>query len=292
MILVLKNADFSANNIGRVQVTTELSEYTKAAIAASGNASLTLEQKSAVNNFFETIGAGSSESNTIISRMRFIYLPIVAGELSKAMLNYATIDFVKDFEPNTTNWALQNNGIQGLAQGQAFTKVYDTPLMGNNISAFWLRTTKATLTGTGNTSNLENRIINIRGKQNDSLWLRFQESAVSDNEAIAMSDIDFTGMNNGIYNCANDRIECAGLTVRNDKGYNQTFHGVDYSGTLSAVTDMSAQTSQTVYVLGLGTVTISCANGIIMLGESLSESEFMAVKNAINGIRDAFNVQG
>ena len=60
MILVLKNADFSAKNIGQVQVTVNLHAFTEAAIQASGNTSLTAEQKSALDSLFLSMGVDVS----------------------------------------------------------------------------------------------------------------------------------------------------------------------------------------------------------------------------------------
>lgn len=131
MILVLKSADFSANNLGQVEVTTELNPFTLAAIAASGNTSLTDVQKSALDTFFKKVGAFGSASD-IWSKLQKVFLPILAGAVGKAAYNYAASEY--DAEPTGTSWQLRNKGIVGTLSSMP-TSGADC-LMESNITSF------------------------------------------------------------------------------------------------------------------------------------------------------------
>ena len=139
MILVLNGADFSENNLGQVEVTTILDDFTKAAISASGNNSMTEIQKSALNTFFKKIGAFGSGSQ-IFSKMRYLYLPLIASDLSHSMVNYVNNDAA--ISPSNTKFQLRNHGITGVSGGSsAYIDITDNNgFDGTNISVGAMRT--------------------------------------------------------------------------------------------------------------------------------------------------------
>lgn len=115
MVIVIKNADYSANNIGKVEVKRYLNPFTLAAINASGNQSMTNEQKSALDTFFEEIGAFGNESE-IWSKLDKVYIPFLCSSLSNACINYKTNKSDKDL--SAERYTLRNGGITGVVKSQ------------------------------------------------------------------------------------------------------------------------------------------------------------------------------
>lgn len=113
MILVIKNADFSANCIGKVELNRNLNPFTLAAIEASGNQSMTSEQKSALDTFFNKIGAFGNESE-IWSKLDKVYIPFICSSLSKVCVNYKTNE--SEYELSAERYTLRNKGITGVVE--------------------------------------------------------------------------------------------------------------------------------------------------------------------------------
>lgn len=116
MILVIKNADFSANCIERVELNRNLNPFTLAAIEASGNKSMTSEQKSALDTFFNKIGAFGNESE-IWSKLDKVYIPFLCSDLTKACVNYKTNE--SEYELSAERYTLRNKGIAGVVENPA-----------------------------------------------------------------------------------------------------------------------------------------------------------------------------
>lgn len=116
MILVIKNADFSANCIERVELNRNLNPFTLAAIEASGNKSMTSEQKSALDTFFNKIGAFGNESE-IWSKLDKVYIPFLCSDLTKACVNYKTNE--SEHELSAERYTLRNKGVAGVVEDPA-----------------------------------------------------------------------------------------------------------------------------------------------------------------------------
>lgn len=132
MILVLKGADFSANNLGQVEITTELDDFTKAAIVASGNTSMTDVQKSALNTFFKKLGAFGAIG--VWSKIHYAWMPIIGGSLDKAFLNYKSNEV--NVVPKSEYWSLVDGGIKSLQSGVGGRNNFKSTdiITGNNLS--------------------------------------------------------------------------------------------------------------------------------------------------------------
>lgn len=111
MIIVLKGADFSTNNIGHIEVTTKLSPFTLAAIEASGNTSLRSEQKSALNTFFDNLGA--FDNTGLWTKIKVLMMPMLSLDLAHSMVDY-TDNEVK-VVPNSTYYEQVQDGLHGIA---------------------------------------------------------------------------------------------------------------------------------------------------------------------------------
>lgn len=93
-----------------------LNPFTIAAINASGNESMTKEQKIALDDFFGAIGAFGSKSN-IFGKLDMVYLPMLASTLNKALINYKD-NSESNTIPDAEHYSLVNGGIHVISSGQ------------------------------------------------------------------------------------------------------------------------------------------------------------------------------
>lgn len=112
MLIVIRDADFSANNIGTISVPAELNAFTKAALAASNNNGLAMDKKQALDTFFKEMGAFGSQSN-LWSKFDMVYLPFVVSGMEYSLMNY--IDNTTVVTPNTSYFSKVNGGIKPIA---------------------------------------------------------------------------------------------------------------------------------------------------------------------------------
>lgn len=110
MVIVLNGADFSQNNIGTITLPRDISNFTKAAILASGNIALSDEQKTILDDLF--IALGATTNTGIWPKIDKLYLPMIAGSLSKAFINYKNND--ADCLPNSQYWQMYLKGVKPL----------------------------------------------------------------------------------------------------------------------------------------------------------------------------------
>lgn len=112
MIFVLKGADFSANNLGQVELTTEINKFTEGIILKSGNTSMTRQQKSALDSFFRAIGAFGDSSN-IWSKIDMLVMPLICTDLEHASVDYTGKHTITRL--TESGYALRNHGITGVS---------------------------------------------------------------------------------------------------------------------------------------------------------------------------------
>lgn len=273
MIIVLKGADFSENNLGQVEVDINPNEYTTAALSAGGRTGLNNNQISSLNNFFNVIGAG--EVDSIASKIRYLFMPILAGNVSKALINYKNENFTVEATPSATNWVLSTKGIKGVdTTGTGNIQLTLTePIIQNNACLIYFQGEAET-----GTSNHQNHFLSLRGKQNDSKWLSSYRYGSN-----------YGGLPNQWWGGGISE------TIPSVMGYNLPSTGngqrcvkdVISAGTTTPAVDMSDQTSQTVYVFGANTKNNIPAS-FAMLSESLTAEQFTNVINAVIRVRNAF----
>lgn len=102
MIITL-NADFSANNIGHIDLPVEPTERQKA-ILAKYNREFSQAQISAFVRFMNTL-----ENNGILSKMNRFYLPILADSTSVAFMNLVSDALDINYTPNDS-WHIDEDG--------------------------------------------------------------------------------------------------------------------------------------------------------------------------------------
>lgn len=128
MIIKLTGADFSANNIGKINIR-ELNQFTISAINASGNNAMTDSQKYGLDDFFFKIGAFGVQS-AVFSKMKMLYLPLISQDIAGARTNYANraLDLAGEFY-------LENKGIRN-SNNTSYSLTLDSPISQDNITVF------------------------------------------------------------------------------------------------------------------------------------------------------------
>lgn len=282
MILVLKNADFSENNLGQVDIPRELSQFTLDAIEASGNTTMTNAQKIVLDELFLAMGAGTQDS--VMSKMRKVYLPIIAGDLSKALVNYADDNFTVDATPSSTSWLIRSHGLVANDSGatDAINLTLNRPLLQNNYSSFFLRTE---LMQTGVDDGTYSLI--LRGKANTSYFLGIRNQSTSSNKWVQLGTYGFGQLPSYIKTA--DEISCQAFTTLDGQNASLLYTGVWNDKTITPNVDMSQETEQTLYVLGLSNKPIK-PYAVAMIGEGMAKSVAQNIANKINLLYEAFNV--
>lgn len=280
MILVLKTADFSADNLGKVQVTTELHQYTKAAIEACGNTNLSNEQKSALNELF--IAMGVDGSNDVMSKVRRLYIPMIAGNVGKALINYNTINFAIDKNLTDEYWTLRNNGLVGLKNGQDINLVENNPIMADDMCIMFLRTEKMVVGVDDSSFSLI-----LRGIKNPNLFLGLRQQSISNDESISFGEYGapwgFIGSK--VKDSIKTRYVNSAMTFYDkEDGLEYVHSDTPYKIT----TDMSVETSQTLYAFGLNSVQTSKSYGFAMISESLTSQQVKNIASKVNALYQAF----
>lgn len=296
MVIVIKNADFSANNIGQIQVPRELNEFTLNAITLSGNESMTDEQKKSLDVFFENIGAFGSKSN-IWSKLDKVYLPMICTALNKSCVNYITGN--TDAVPDSTWLELRNHGIgriENATKGQ--TLIVDNNYVWNwgNKCAFAF-----------NTSNLNNSNMGVRNYRSGTGYDASQAQSLSLKKNSLADNADYTA-----WSKANVSLLPASGTQTN-AGIGVGLKGVSSNGTKAIIygypantdkptsVEVTIESSAIQYFDSLPRdLMISSANtgdwgncpseGAIILGEYLTQSECETLGSAFNELWAAFNV--
>ena len=284
MILKLSGADFSANNLGVVQVQQDLLPYTEAAILASGNAQMTEPQKSALDKLFRAMGADGS--NNVMSKMRKIYLPILCGgDVTKAMINYADSSYPNDKVLDATKWTYRSHGIVGLASsGNNITLTLSQPLLTDNFSCFVLKTEKMEY----GVADASHGII-LRGKTSTSKFLGLTNPSNSSDHITSLGSYGLEWYPGG-WRKVNDAVKTSTINFGSD-GCDVCGIGTWLATTHpSSYTDMSGESSQTLYVFGLASMNTAKAYGVAIIGEAVTLEQAKLITQRIDELYDAFNV--
>lgn len=116
MVIVIKNADYSANNLGKVNIKRVLNPFTVAAINASGNQLIKSEQKVVLDTFFENLGA--FDNTKLWKKIKVLMMPMLSLDLAHSMVDY-TDNEVK-VVPNSTYYEQVQDGLHGIATERNF----------------------------------------------------------------------------------------------------------------------------------------------------------------------------
>lgn len=197
MILRLSGADFSANNIGKIDIVREVTYETKE-LLANFSKSFTHEQALAVQDFI-----GGLKSSGVWAAIGNLYIPIMAGSLSECGFNVKTgendvtfgeADYVLSDKgiklvPTTTNYwdtaskikvnASQQNLHYGAYNTDSYTGMTQTDAIfgySDNVSVlqFGITAEGKISTKTDNNSSIVTGSANNEGWENPSLKMLVQ----------------------------------------------------------------------------------------------------------------------
>lgn len=279
MIIKVNGADFSENNLGQVTVTTELDDFTKAAIVASGNNSLTETQKAALNELFLAMGVDGS--NNVMSKIHRLYLPMIAGDVSHALINYKDSSFTNDkSDLDSTKWTLRSHGLVGTASGQNINLTESDVIMQNDFFGLFLRT-ELMVAGVDDTTYP----FILRGTTVTSKFLGFSQQSVSSNSMVSCGQY---GSGWPAWNKDNDVIKTVAMNCAS------TYHDYTFLGEYthsneprSMTVDMTGESEQTLYVCGFNSTNIAKPYGAIIIGEALDSQDFVNIANAVDALYSA-----
>ena len=292
MIVVLKDADFSANNIEKVNVDA-INEFTLAAITASGNDTMTDNQISALNAFFKTIGAWSTEENTIFSRMNVIYLPIIAKDVAHSMINYVDNTIPKtsggvDVTPGGTA-VIRSHGLVATDFTTNSNSAKITRAWAGECSILWLRTEKFSSLSATN----QNYSAWVREQPSNKVLCGVYETNIPGSSASTLSLAGISGLSYKATSYDADIIAAQGFSIREDNdayliynGVATTETGVTFSNAITPVEGSWFETKG----FGVNKINDAASIGVVMFGKALTNAEMDSVAAAINGLRDAFLV--
>lgn len=85
----------TVNNTNLPILKTDIDVFTKQAISASGNDSMTEEQKWSLDNYFERIGALSNSG--IWTKIKALYIPAILTDRTKIFVNYKNMQAAPGF---------------------------------------------------------------------------------------------------------------------------------------------------------------------------------------------------
>lgn len=114
MILRLSGADFSANNIGKIDIIREITSDTRELLSKFSR-EFTEEQMFAVQDFINGL-----KNNGIWSSVRNLYIPIMCGSLSECGYNLKTGEKDVTF---SSDYVWSNKGLKLLPKGRSIAKV-------------------------------------------------------------------------------------------------------------------------------------------------------------------------
>lgn len=83
---------------------TDIDDFTKAAIVASGNDTMSIDQKWALDEYFERIGA--LDAGSIWQKIKAIYMPAILNNREKIFVNYKDMNAT----PGYDGWQALDNG--------------------------------------------------------------------------------------------------------------------------------------------------------------------------------------
>lgn len=294
MIITLQDADFSTRNIGKIEVPRELNAFTLAAIEASGNTSMSKAQKIALDIFFEEVGAFGGKSN-IWNKFDFAYIPFIADNLSKSMVDYKTNNV--DFVPDATYWSMVNRGIKpstNVPSTSGFTKedyVFDqnskSLVVLNTENLLYSGTSSETSLGVGTSANktlnsYKNWGINAYGATHAqaSVFIRFGAGSQAYSTILEGTDkadarttrvISCDGTN--IYALMGDGQYKTSILSAEQKGQRDTEpHKLFLFGSWTSAAISNTKT----------------AAGALLLGSYLTQTEMQTVKSALDNLWEKF----
>lgn len=281
MVISLSNADFSALNIGYIEIQRKYNRKTEEAIIASGNTGMTTLQKNALDVFFEKIGA--FDNSGIAAKLQKLYIPFMANDLSHAFVNYLTNEV--DVEVSSEHLEYRNRGlVSKLASSSTSIKYKVSEGLNVNMadfSCFWGFTRFADLQPTTFFYPF------IASTQNEYFYgLRMYNGSHKYN----LIDTNYRNVEMRAFGSTSNTASF-GACSDAQKAYGITDDGEIYS---NSHTMQSNSNSKPVYVLASDYTGKLCPAadfnpiGFMALGKCLTQEEMVIFKSAIDTLMKVF----
>lgn len=285
MIIKLSNADFSANNIGKINILNDISEDTKL-LLRNFTRTLSNDERYAVDNFISSLklhGVWESISN--------LYMPILAGDLSECGLNIKTLS--QDFTPSASYYQISaENGIEAIAGG---TDVPEDGRMtiffnGSQMNHHWAwmpmrayDADKAEGLGYFKTSNAQRRMLATNAEKG---WQTRVSGTNNGNSIFSVS----------VYPCYKNLYRDTALINLSFGTDAITSYGWLISGNEEQIVNTSynpsdlddTYTDEKTFLLNSNGYGIYNAYGLISLGSDLSDEQLIAYYDACRELRSVF----
>lgn len=268
MILILKGADFSANNIGQIEISRKFQEET-IAILSKYTKILTQEQNYAIDTFVVSL-----KSLGIYSKLYSIVLPILANDKTEALKNALSGNVA--FGGNLNGISFGGNAL-GVIQDANKATLLSPGIFGNNMTiAVYVATKDHT------DKSIARPLI---GRSNSGSGNFYQLRNVGDNAENVASQSN--GGTNLFTSTAN-----AKSIVLSDNGTTSTL-ACDGASRLYTLTQ---QNSENTTAFNFGVYTELTYTGrytkdtmsLIALGTALSNEECISFSNAISNLMTKF----
>lgn len=282
MIIVLKEADFSQSNIGRITLPEEVYQFLPITeeVLSQFSTQFSSKQKTAVDMFFRELSKGE-----VLSKIKILMLPLLASNLDEACVNVLTKSNVVT---NNAGLTLSSKGIMPIfgkptaniqtgfdyfhiAAYANSTGNYLTDSSGNKKTQFLLSTNRYLIVG----KNLAN------GSSQPSV----QYSTFK----IAM-DVNYSNNNSSIIasydSSTNELYGSVGGNVYPKNKYNGTPNSNDWSRNIciGQYTDTGSYDGLEVMFPALQNAKIS----IITVGDFINEEQHRILDSAMENLNNAF----
>lgn len=291
MIFKLNGADFSSNNIGKIDLPIEISEFTKRAITASGSTMSTAKQK-ALEVFFRNVGAIGSSSD-LWSKLTKVYLPFLGVDVTKSFVNYKgnTVDAT----PLVTDAEIVNGGfrIKGADGGTEISvpdscKVDGVSIDWRDASVFVLNTEDFVFDGS--------RSMKLSCLQKDGKNGEYMHIIAPSDKRIMIEAIQFFNNEAKFITPSTSLSTYSGVANKQVIGFSShegDLNGIFYGGvterTASRNLDNATDATGMLYTGSLTKkVNKQLANGAIVIGKYMTLEEMTAFQTALTTLASAF----
>lgn len=284
MIIVLKGADFSANNIGKIDVSNTLSVRTKE-IASKFSKPLRDYTLFALQDLIDWL-----DSENILTNMDGLYLPCLAGTLEESFINVAKSPFNVDWVPNPAIYELRSNGIRTKApntssdEADGLMVTSSAPV--NDLHLLWFNTEEYTENDTFET------VYPFKGNNNYS-WSKSEYGYVAASPQSQLGGYNLNSLGGGRNNNSGYITSDKSLKGINHKDVGNIPNILIYTPE-KKITSMNNSIDYSTLTNSMGRFSLSgptskamiIPHGVISMGRGLTDEQVLQYNNLITALID------
>lgn len=284
MKIRLTNADFSANYIERV------SEYDILALAFFDKLSVqpSVAQKLAINNMLVAL-----KTNNIIEKMKYLFLPVAASQLSETFLNLANPIIPTSINPNALYWGLKSGkGIYNAnptnTAAAALALSLDATLSSTNLHLFNANTEVlvanldqlAVTNTTSNTYLLLNTLYDVDNNRVN----------MSTNTTLATQNI-YNALNLGAIRLYDKGIGLKGINSESTNYFSSYEKKTKITNNYATpINSVNFVVNSNYDLAGSSKLFMRKTHGVISIGSALSQSDVDVYSDAVDAVLTAYNL--